>query len=111
MKWIARWPVVGASLLAAACGSGAQQLDGGPPDLVMQEDRPVQETMPVDTGETTDVTVIEAGACNSVVAQHPSEGATHIPCTSPASYLTQPPSSGNHYPIWAAYQTYATAIP
>jgi hypothetical protein len=27
------------------------------------------------------------------------------------TYLTKPPSSGDHYPIWAAYQTYLAAIP
>jgi hypothetical protein len=27
------------------------------------------------------------------------------------SYGTKPPSSGNHYPIWAAYQQYTVALP
>ena len=34
-----------------------------------------------------------------------------MPICSPISYGTNPPSSGNHYPIWAAYQTYERAIP
>src|SRR5579863_2467829 len=53
----------------------------------------------------------DAGACNAIVAQHPIEGATHVAVCSPVTYATKPPSSGNHYPIWAAYQTYASAIP
>ncbi len=28
-----------------------------------------------------------------------------------SSYLTEPPSSGNHYNCWAAYQTYSAPIP
>ncbi|HZU83441.1 MAG TPA: DUF3105 domain-containing protein [Polyangiaceae bacterium] len=30
---------------------------------------------------------------------------------SQVTYGTKPPSSGDHYPIWAAYETYAAAIP
>jgi hypothetical protein len=90
-------------LALVGCGSTPLQGDGGTADRV------VQEPMPVEAG--MDATVVEAGTCNAVIEMHPSEGATHIPCTSPATYNTEPPSSGNHYPVWAAYQTYATPIP
>ena len=36
-----------------------------------------------------------------------SEGNLHMPVCSPLAYGTNPPQSGNHYPIWAAYKTYA----
>ena len=48
--------------------------------------------------------------CPVVVEQHPDEGASHIPCTSPATYLTEPPSSGNHYPTWPDYKVYDQPI-
>jgi hypothetical protein len=51
------------------------------------------------------------GSCNAVVQEHAVEGYTHVPVCSYVTYDTKPPSSGNHYPIWAAYQTYASAIP
>jgi hypothetical protein len=50
------------------------------------------------------------GTCDPVVAEHPSEGANHMPICSPLTFGTNPPSSGNHYPTWAAYQSYERAI-
>lgn len=52
-----------------------------------------------------------SGACDSVVQQHAIEGFDHIPVCSLTDYLTNPPSSGNHYPIWADYQTYTSPVP
>ncbi len=53
----------------------------------------------------------DGGACGAVVEQHAIEGATHVAVCAPVTYLTKPPSSGNHYPIWAAYESYPLAIP
>ncbi len=36
-----------------------------------------------------------------------SEGATHVAICLYVDYHTLPPSSGDHYPIWAAYMTYS----
>ncbi len=52
-----------------------------------------------------------SGACAAVEQEHPIEGETHVPVCSVVDYLTNPPSSGNHYPIWAAYKTYADPVP
>jgi hypothetical protein len=65
----------------------------------------------VDGGDATDATVVEGGACSAVIENHPDEGATHIPCTTATSYATSPPSSGNHYCVWADYRTYTAPIP
>ena len=54
---------------------------------------------------------IDGGQCTTTVQQHTDEGAVHIACTKPTDYLTDPPSSGNHYNCWAAYQTYTAPIP
>lgn len=51
------------------------------------------------------------GTCQVVTAQHPLEGATHVAVCSRVTYGTNPPSSGNHYPSWAAFQTYAEPVP
>ena len=60
----------------------------------------------------------DGGGCQIVVAQHPDEGAWHLgQCTvagcecAPTTYLTNPPSSGNHYPIWADYKIYGKPVP
>ncbi len=52
-----------------------------------------------------------SGSCSAVTQQHAIEGYAHVPVCSPVSYGTRPPSSGDHYPIWAAYESYANAIP
>jgi hypothetical protein len=54
---------------------------------------------------------IVGGTCPAVVAQHPDEGAFHVNCTPVPTYGTKPPSSGNHYPIWADYKTYDAPVP
>jgi len=45
------------------------------------------------------------------VASHPTEGALHTVVCTAVSYGTNPPSSGTHYPTWAAYKTYAAPVP
>lgn len=37
--------------------------------------------------------------------------AEHVPIGTNVTYDSNPPSSGPHYPIWAAYQTYASPVP
>ncbi len=51
------------------------------------------------------------GPCHAVAQQHPIEGYAHVPVCSVVTYDTNPPSSGNHYPVWAAYKTYTTPVP
>jgi hypothetical protein len=45
------------------------------------------------------------------VQQHAIEGRAHVPDCSVIDYGTKPPSSGNHYQVWAAYKTYTTPVP
>jgi hypothetical protein len=51
------------------------------------------------------------GPCGAVTQRHPIEGATHVPLCSYVEYHTLPPSSGDHYPYWAAYMTYDQPVP
>lgn len=51
------------------------------------------------------------GGCQSTASEHLTEGALHVPVCSPVTYGTNPPSSGNHYPVWAEYKTYDLPIP
>lgn len=51
------------------------------------------------------------GGSGFVEAIHPSEGAGHSNLCDPLTYGTSPPSSGVHYPVWAAYKTYAQPVP
>lgn len=51
------------------------------------------------------------GVCGAIVEEHPIEGRTHVAECSYVHYDTLPPSSGNHYPVWAAYKTYTLPVP
>lgn len=50
----------------------------------------------------------DAGSCEALVESHPEEGFNHLTRCDPTTYMTNPPSSGNHYGDWAMYQTYTT---
>lgn len=51
------------------------------------------------------------GPCEAVEQQHAIEGQAHVTECSPITYGTKPPSSGNHYDVWAAYKVYSNPIP
>lgn len=108
MRSTGPWPAAGASALAlglaltAGCGRATlTELDASRP-------ADAHETLPDAAG---DAQVIEGGQCTTTIEAHPDEGATHISCMDATDYLTSPPSSGNHYTCWAAYQTYTAPIP
>ena len=44
--------------------------------------------------------------CTAVVQNWVNEGEWHVDESTAVTYCTKPPSSGNHYPFWAAYATY-----
>jgi Protein of unknown function (DUF3105) len=52
----------------------------------------------------------DASACGTVVEGFPILPSPHIPVCFPVTYPTNPPTSGPHYPIWAAFQTYTTPV-
>ncbi len=91
MKSTAPWPAAAVSVSALALLAACQR----PPVLAV-------DAAPV---------VVEGGQCTTTIQQHTDEGATHISCMAMTDYQTDPPSSGNHFICWAAYQTYAAPIP
>jgi hypothetical protein len=105
VRSIGRWPAVGVSrfilplalALPAGCASNNHAVTP-PTDGA------------VDVPEIIDGS-IDGAQCTTTIELHADEGATHIPCTTPTDYMTEPPSSGNHYTCWAAYQTYTSPIP
>ena len=109
MRSTARWPAAVASALAILAGCSGSHTSGiatvTPPGEAGVS--PIDgSTVTSDGGADGD-----AGSCTTSIQEWPDEGATHIPCTSTVDYLTEPPSSGNHYSCWAAYQTYSAPIP
>jgi hypothetical protein len=51
------------------------------------------------------------GPCGAVIQQRGIEGFNHVPECSFIQYQSLPPSSGDHYPVWAAYKTYTLPVP
>jgi len=51
------------------------------------------------------------GPCAAVEQRFGIEGQDHVPVCTKVQYGTKPPSSGSHYPVWAAFKTYGSAIP
>jgi len=86
----------------AACGSSEQRLDGAGGTGGAGRG---------DCGAAPGDRDARPGDCQATVASHPIEGGQHMPVCAPLSYGTNPPSSGNHYPVWAAYQTYERPFP
>jgi hypothetical protein len=65
-------------------------------------------TTTLDAAVSDVVTSDDGGAhCDALVESHPIEGFNHTPnLCDPTNYMTNPPSSGDHYGNWALYQTY-----
>ncbi|OJY15204.1 MAG: hypothetical protein BGO98_22425 [Myxococcales bacterium 68-20] len=51
-----------------------------------------------------------AASCDVTIESPPISGATHVPEGTAIAYCSNPPSSGNHYPVWAAYQEYSAPV-
>jgi len=79
----------------------AQSTDA-PPDARMDASAPAAEA-----GAEA-----EAGAaCHPTIASPPLLPGLHVAIGSDIQWDSNPPSSGPHYPIWAAYQAYDTPVP
>ncbi|MEZ4297938.1 MAG: DUF3105 domain-containing protein [Polyangiaceae bacterium] len=68
-------------------GSGGSGLDGGAPDGG------------------------DASACGTVTATFALEASPHVTACSEVTYVTNPPTSGPHYPYWAAFKVYSQPVP
>jgi hypothetical protein len=86
-------------LLILACGSdgeddaGDAPSDGGPP--VCAETPPPQKP---------------AASCDVTIEQPPLMRVRHLPEGTPIQYCSNPPSSGQHYPVWAAFKEYTAPV-
>jgi len=56
------------------------------------------------------VTSVDAGCAVSIEAW-PLGAGLHVPVGSVIEWPSNPPQSGTHYPVWAAFQEFSTAVP
>ena len=86
---------------SGGAGAGGDGGAGGEvPEPIVTVLTPEAEPLP---GQTECTVTITEGL--------PSDGQTHVPICTEVSYATNPPSSGDHWPIWAAYGTYEEPVP
>ncbi len=87
-------------VLSCSAGGGAGPQDGGhnPPDAA------------VDVGHFDGPYHPEA-SCLVTIESPPLLPGSHVDFDADIQWSSNPPSSGPHYPIWAAYQTYTTPVP
>jgi hypothetical protein len=94
------------AVIVSACGHGSSAPvppapDGSPFDGAL-----------VDAGPSrTDGPFHPDAACLVTIDAPPLLPANHVAVGTQVQYDSNPPSSGPHYPIWAAYQAYATPVP
>jgi hypothetical protein len=94
----------------AATGSHPADAATGASEAASAESAPGPEGAATLDDAATALPPVDAGDCHAIAEAHPIEGFLHLNLCDPTAYQTNPPSSGNHYPIWAAYQTYTTTF-
>ncbi len=94
------------ALVAAACaddtdtGTGGSGAAGGSSGPIVTELFPTAAPLP---GETE---------CRVTITEKlPDEGATHQEVCTPITYGTNPPSSGDHWKIWAEFRAHDAPVP
>jgi hypothetical protein len=94
-------------LTAQGCGptTPSTEADGGPDGAT--PGTPVVETL----HPSADPLPGEAECAVVTTTGIPVGPAIHVDICTEVKYATNPPSGGDHWPIWAAFKEYATAVP
>ncbi len=87
---------------AASVGVGGAGLDAAT-DAPMEQTVTLHPNAPPLPGQTS-CTVVET-------TNIPEPDYQHLPVCTPITYATNPPSGGNHWPIWANYTQFTTPVP
>jgi hypothetical protein len=88
------------AILASACSDDGGVVSGAGGTPVTTTTHPTAPPLP---GET-DCTVTE-------VTSIPEPDFNHIAVCTALTYATNPPSGGNHWPVWAAFKKYTEVVP
>jgi hypothetical protein len=65
---------------------------------------------PAPSGNPISVSHPEA-SCPVTIASYPLQAALHVDVGTDIQWNSNPPSSGEHYPVWAAYRDYGLLVP
>lgn len=86
-----------ALVATGACSSGLATDPDGSADASTDRNRPARPF------------VVDAG-CAIVVDDHSLLDSPHVAIDTPVTYNSNPPTSGPHYPVWAAFQEYQKPV-
>lgn len=95
----ALWLAAPPAFVASACGSS----DGGAPSSAA-------DAAVVDERQRLDAPFHPDASCLVTIDEPPIVAALHVAVGTPVHYQSNPPSSGPHYPYWAAFQSFATPV-
>lgn len=88
--------------VVASCGARQDAPPGSPgPDASLPDS---------DAGNLDEPSFPDA-SCLVEIDEPPLLPALHVPIGTDITWDSNPPSSGSHYPIWAAYQAYTSPVP
>jgi len=97
---------------AASTSAGGHGGAGGQPGTGGQTATSSTGTTTSSSGSTMDAGDGAAPpVCDTTVSKYAVDPSPHIPECFPIQYSTNPPTSGPHYPVWAAFKTYTTPVP
>lgn len=68
-------------------------------------------TEPADGGGCVGSSSSDGSTCSTRITQYPPVASPHVDLCSDVTYGSNPPTSGPHYPTWAAYTTFDFAVP
>jgi hypothetical protein len=71
----------------------------------------IDETPLLDDGGSQNTAFHPDASCLVTIDSPPIVPPSHVPIGSTLDFNGNPPSSGPHYPIWAAYEEYSTPVP
>lgn len=87
------------ALVTSACGSHTDGSPSGGSDAAVIDER-----------QRLDGPIHPDAACLVTIDEPPIVAALHVPIPTAVQYNSNPPSSGPHYPYWAAYQSFAKPV-
>ena len=100
--------VFAASALVVACGhSNSNEADDASTDAFTID----RARLPATVTINVDASTPDGSACVVTIASPPLEPGVHVAVGTPITWDSNPPSSGTHYPIWAAYQEFVNPVP
>lgn len=86
-----------------------QTLGDGAADAPTPIDAPAVEAAPDAPLDATDADV--DAACMTTVTAYAPIASPHVPVCSTVTYASNPPTSGPHYDVWAAYRAFTVPVP